>query len=216
MSAPLPEWVEQQRSTATRLGRLGQHLTVVGSIHGDHWDQSAFPVEALDSALARTAPDLVLLEQRDGEPEYDGPPEMLYLRRRCEDELIDVLGVDWWDTSREPSTSWEEREDRIAANVADACDHLRAAPMVLLFIGSSHVEPLVQRLTKLGWARDSRVAPSDIFGATAPYSGLPSGFLDLLSERSQAEAASTRTTHSPERQDNHRDNARYFLSLIHI
>ncbi len=132
-----------------RFKRGYQTITMVGTVHWDHFESNRYPIWELLSVIQTLKPPLVLVEIRpeavDAGQIGEGPIEMPVCLLAARQEGIVVSGMDDW------SNDMERREDRMAENILARGSSTRGA---LVFTGYSHIEGLGRRLAKAGFVRE--------------------------------------------------------------
>lgn len=139
------------RARASHLIRLedpasGQEILILGTVHYQHVETDRYPLSMLESVIAHSEADLLLVEIH---PESsangrwaEGPIEMPYCALVAGELGIDVKGMDDW------STDHGLREDRMVENILSAT---AVVDRTLVVTGFSHVRGFRERLEQLGF-----------------------------------------------------------------
>ena len=215
------DWTAVRAGALRRFTRRDSELWLVGTIHGNHWEQDVYGIDDVAAALINLEADLVMIEARAEEiaagNETDGPPEMHVVRLLAAERGTLVAGIDHWEVTPDsrPLTTSESRDGEITRRILDALEGA-ASRRAAVFIGYRHLAALDELLSGRGWS-PSRVAPSTT-AAVFAHDGavpMPAGLTDVFIERAGREAAAAERYRSlnPAHSAQARENAVYFAAL---
>jgi hypothetical protein len=178
-------------------GPSGQHLYLMGTIHGAHLTTPAYPLTQVRAVIVHLRPDLVLVEARPEEVARgnlgDGPIEALYAELAARQAGLASSGIDWWTMGADHQVNPPGRDDRMVANLLQAAD---GRPVSLALVGYSHAGPFRDRLVARGW-RPVPVPAAEkarLFDASGLSADFPVGMSAFVRRRIAADQATLATT----------------------
>ena len=150
----------------------GQNFYILGTIHGNHFDQSRnYSLADIQSTIETVDPDIILLEFR---PEtyanfnntVDGPAEMIYVYSYATENGISVAGIDNWEINEnaKSNSTTDERDDAIFNNIKNAAKS--EYKTILIIVGRDHLEFQEKRFLDAGYEKQ-KIKDVNMFYANA-------------------------------------------------